>query len=383
MSSLAPRPTVAQREAAEDRLRRAAGEGLLTLEEYGDRVALVLAANTAEELRQVTADLPVSQQQVTVTRRRARRGQRWLIAVMGGHEEKGRWRPAETTNALAVMGGVDIDLREAEVEEGELTINATAVMGGIEIIVPEGVEVEMTGFAIMGGRDNKARHPDSDAAPLLRVNAYAFMGGVEVRNPKKKELRQTQEGGGATVLGETPATWSGSAPPPVRRDARPPARRANWLGRGIVAAVIALFTSPIWLPGQGAVAVFGSDQMRVEAGETVRANPLFGSVQIVVPDDVRVQRDGFIVFGSAQCDACLDNPPDPDPAGTIEVNTFGAFGSVEIIREGQLRDQAGLREQLRDLEARAERADEQGNDALEAQLEAQAEAIEDRLDQLD
>ncbi|MPZ88662.1 MAG: DUF1707 domain-containing protein [Nitriliruptorales bacterium] len=60
----APRPipavrvTVAQREIAEARLRRAAGDGLLTLEEYGDRVRVVLEATTRNELEVATADLP-------------------------------------------------------------------------------------------------------------------------------------------------------------------------------------------------------------------------------------------------------------------------------------------------------------------------------------
>ena len=38
------------------------------------------------------------------------------IAVMSGHDTEGRWRISGQTNAIAVMGGCDLDLRYAEIE---------------------------------------------------------------------------------------------------------------------------------------------------------------------------------------------------------------------------------------------------------------------------
>jgi hypothetical protein len=64
-----------------------------------------------------------------------------------------------------------------------------AVMGGIEITVPEGVEVDMTGFAFMGGRELKvADVPVLPGSPVIRVRAYAVMGGIEVRSRPAKRL---------------------------------------------------------------------------------------------------------------------------------------------------------------------------------------------------
>ena len=51
------------------------------------------------------------------------------------------------------MGGNDLDLRHAELDGGELTINAVAVMGGQDIYLPEGVEVQVDGFALIGDSD--------------------------------------------------------------------------------------------------------------------------------------------------------------------------------------------------------------------------------------
>jgi hypothetical protein len=48
--------------------------------------------------------------------------------------------------------------------------------------VPEGVRVELTGFALFGGRDVRGGEawtpPD---APVLRVHAVAVFGGVAVK----------------------------------------------------------------------------------------------------------------------------------------------------------------------------------------------------------
>jgi hypothetical protein len=56
-------------------------------------------------------------------------------------------------------------------------------MGGIEIVVPEGVEVEVSGFAFMGGRgEHIAETRPIPGAPRIHVRAYALMGGVDVRS---------------------------------------------------------------------------------------------------------------------------------------------------------------------------------------------------------
>jgi hypothetical protein len=146
----------AERERVIGLLRTHCADGRLTLDEFGDRVSEVLTAKTAGELGLVTRQLPVTVPvgQVEPERVGQRRAvTRWAVAIMGGHSMKGRWRVREEMNALAIMGGCDIDLRHAEVEGPEVTITAIAIMGGIDVIVPEGIEVELTGHAFMGGRD--------------------------------------------------------------------------------------------------------------------------------------------------------------------------------------------------------------------------------------
>ena len=52
-----------------------------------------------------------------------------MVAIVSGSQRRGRFRAVGSINAIAVMGGDEIDLREAEIEGGELTLNLVAVMG--------------------------------------------------------------------------------------------------------------------------------------------------------------------------------------------------------------------------------------------------------------
>jgi hypothetical protein len=175
------RASDADRETAVAHLREAGGEGRLTFEELADRVELAMAARTRAELAELTADLPARP-----VRARGRKPKGWIVAVMGGAERKGRWRPAERMNVVTVMGGAAIDLRDAEIGDGEVEILAVTVVGGIEVIVPENVEVEIGGFALMGGNTGPRDALVSPGAPVVRVRAYSLMGGIGVSRKKPR-----------------------------------------------------------------------------------------------------------------------------------------------------------------------------------------------------
>lgn len=105
-----------------------------------------------------------------------------LVGIFGGSGRRGRWTPAEKVLAVGVMGGVELDFRDAVLPPDGVEITAIATMGGIEIIVPPGVHVETGGIAIMGGFEHAGDEsiiPAPDA-PTIRVNGVALMGGVQI-----------------------------------------------------------------------------------------------------------------------------------------------------------------------------------------------------------
>jgi class 3 adenylate cyclase len=117
------------------------------------------------------------------------------VAVMSGAKAKGRWRVGDHTTAIAVMGGCVLDLRQAEIYGSEAVINAFAIMGGIDIIVPEGIDVELAGFAVMGGRNMRIRDvPIIPGSPRIVIRAFPIMGGVEIKS--RPPTRGRREGDG-------------------------------------------------------------------------------------------------------------------------------------------------------------------------------------------
>ena len=183
----------AERERVALMLRDAAGEGRLTLEELSERLGSVYESRTSTQLETVTRDLP---NRGTVSTAPQRKRRRWVVAVMSGATRKGRWRPEERSVALALMGGCTLDLREAEIQGPRLDITAVSIMGGVKIVVPEGVEVDLGGVAIMGGKNARIRDlPPRPGTPVIHVRAFSFMGGVEVASRPARDEKSPRRPG--------------------------------------------------------------------------------------------------------------------------------------------------------------------------------------------
>ncbi len=102
-------------------------------------------------------------------------------AFLGGAARKGPWEPPEILNVVSVLGGVDLDFRAAALLEGVTEVKVLAFLGGTTIIVPDDVDVEVNGVAIMGGFDHVSQHLPGEGRPLIRISGLALLGGVEVK----------------------------------------------------------------------------------------------------------------------------------------------------------------------------------------------------------
>ena len=86
-------------------------------------------------------------------------------------------------DANAIMGGVDLDLREARIVEGqEAVIDAFAFWGGVEIRVPENWRVVSQVMPLMGSYEDNTSGRNMGSGPVLIVRGIAVMGGIEVKN---------------------------------------------------------------------------------------------------------------------------------------------------------------------------------------------------------
>jgi hypothetical protein len=103
------------------------------------------------------------------------------LAVLAGIQRGNNSRTFRGGDLTAVMGGCEIDLRQAAID-GEAVIDVFAMWGGIEIRVPEDWTVVGRVVPVLGGFDDKTRPPQGAGAHRLVLRGFAIMGGIEVKN---------------------------------------------------------------------------------------------------------------------------------------------------------------------------------------------------------
>jgi hypothetical protein len=169
-----------ERDETIERLSDHAALGRLTPQELEERMGLAYQAKTRDDLASLTSDLPESSAS-SARPVPGRRATKWMFAMMGGGEKSGRWRIAPRLTSVAIMGGHTIDLRNVELESDDTTIIVVAVMGGTDIYVPDGVDLDVGGFAVMGGNGERgSARPAQPGAPRIKLRMYSLMGGCDV-----------------------------------------------------------------------------------------------------------------------------------------------------------------------------------------------------------
>ncbi|MFN0158696.1 MAG: LiaI-LiaF-like domain-containing protein [Bacteroidota bacterium] len=104
------------------------------------------------------------------------------LALLGGVERTNSSQNFLGGELTAIMGGCEVDLRQASIKNGEAVIDVFAVWGGIDIKVPEDWAVSINGTPILGGIEDKTRPPKGGSTKNLVIRGTAIMGGVEVKN---------------------------------------------------------------------------------------------------------------------------------------------------------------------------------------------------------
>ncbi|NYH53560.1 hypothetical protein HNR06_003149 [Nocardiopsis arvandica] len=163
-------------------LRDAVADGRLDLEEFEERSSLVHGARTLGELPGVTADLlPPDRQPIRLDRQP-------VLGVFGNVRRGGRWVAYPGEQAVAFVGRVEVDMREALLMRNHHRMTVTAVLGRVEIDVPEGVEVRLNGWSFLGRRTTTARRSELSHPPVLEIDGFSLLGVVRVRAPRRRGL---------------------------------------------------------------------------------------------------------------------------------------------------------------------------------------------------
>ncbi|HZT85775.1 MAG TPA: DUF1707 domain-containing protein [Gaiellaceae bacterium] len=173
---LEKRASDAEREQAIARLREAATEGRLTLEELADRAALAYGARSQGELARLTEDLPAAAAPPS-----RQKPVRWTFAVIGKPARKGHLRIAGRTSVVMGIGDCHLDLRQAELDGDEVTVTVAQVVADTTIVVPHHVDVELSGFLLIGNKTDSGPEADvAPSAPRVRIRVFGLIGELKV-----------------------------------------------------------------------------------------------------------------------------------------------------------------------------------------------------------
>ena len=127
----------------------------------------------ALDRRSARSDIPVADPSAIIS----------SFAFMAGVKRQSSSLAFRGGDANAIMGGIELDLRNAKIADGEeAVIDAFAMWGGVEIAVPDNWRVVGKVMPLMGGFEDKTRGTGNGTGPVLIVRGVALMGAVEVKN---------------------------------------------------------------------------------------------------------------------------------------------------------------------------------------------------------
>lgn len=173
----------ADRHQVAELLQTAAGDGRIDLDELDARLTATYAARTYADLVPITLDLPSQLEQSTGPQKQRH------LAILSGLDRKGVWAVPQQMTVLVLMGGANLDLRQATFASQEVELTINAFMGGASVIVGPHQDVIIEGVGIMGGYSGPsglvAEQLDR-ASPTVRIKGVAIWGGVTV---ERKHVR--------------------------------------------------------------------------------------------------------------------------------------------------------------------------------------------------
>jgi hypothetical protein len=173
------RASDAERDATVNRLREAAAEGRLTLEELTDRIEAAANAVMRSDLVPLTSDLPATAVGVGVGVGVAM--QSAGVRGVGDVKRSGPWTVPAENSFRTWFGHIKLDLRQAQISATETHIHARALFGNVDLLVPEGVEVEVQARTQVG-RTNLQASSGIPGAPRIVLTGGTFFGDIKVRH---------------------------------------------------------------------------------------------------------------------------------------------------------------------------------------------------------
>ncbi len=166
-------------------LEQAVGQGMLSLDEYTERVDVVLAARTRRELDAVIADLPHVRRQAAPAHPEVLRS--WMSSIT----RKGQWTVPPRLRLVTRMCSTTLDFTSATLQGPVVQIEIDDYFSSSELILPEDATADLNGVDNVGSSTSVkvGTSPPSHRLHVVVTGRVRF-GSLTARHPLGTTLKR-------------------------------------------------------------------------------------------------------------------------------------------------------------------------------------------------
>jgi hypothetical protein len=168
-------------------LRVCAGDGRLTAEELGGRVAAALIARTYDELAPLISDLPAGPGQAVGAPALKPKDVMHIYRRSGHAKRVGPWLVPRRIGVRLTSGHVTLDFTRAVFEYPALLINLEMRNGHLTLVTKPGIIVDIYETDVRYGRVKIREPPGPELPVMVRVDVIGTTGRgkITVRPPRR------------------------------------------------------------------------------------------------------------------------------------------------------------------------------------------------------
>lgn len=163
------------------RLHNAVALGLIDIDEFEERSALVSQARMRSDLDSLVGDLPGPGALVTSAADRVE-----LRGVLGSLKRHGEWVVPTRLALVRRMGSVELDLTRARFAGPMVIVELDMKLGSLEIRLPDGASASIDDVTVYAGsaRDHRRDAP-AEGTPHIILTGRMVCGSVDIRGMRK------------------------------------------------------------------------------------------------------------------------------------------------------------------------------------------------------
>ncbi len=163
------------------RLHNAVALGLIDMDEFSERSALVALARQQAELAVLVGDLPAPNAIVTASADRVE-----LRGVMGSLKRQGEWVVPTRLALVRRVGSIDLDLTRARFGGPIVVIELDLKFSSLDLRLPDGASASIDDVEVaVGSATDHRKDAPADGTPHVILTGRVMCGSVDIRGPRR------------------------------------------------------------------------------------------------------------------------------------------------------------------------------------------------------